>query len=110
MDANSSRPRSSGHAFNEKLSEKLPSGLNSPNAPVSSNYLSIDTQAVVLRNGAYDSPATASRSVNGQPEEIVRSQHFTLRTLPGMFYYVLCLFLPVESPWQRMEVDLVLFG
>ncbi|OQE23737.1 hypothetical protein PENSTE_c008G05530 [Penicillium steckii] len=83
MDANSSRPGSSGHAFNEKLSEKIPPGLNSSNAPASSNYLSIDTQTAALRNGAYDSPATASRSVNGQTEDIIRSQHFTLRTLPA---------------------------
>lgn len=85
MDPRSYKPDAPGRLMNEKLSEKLPSGLSSPNAPVSSNHLSIDTQNTALRNGAYDSPATASRIPDGQIEEAVRSQHFTLRTLPRKF-------------------------
>ncbi|CAI7674057.1 unnamed protein product [Penicillium manginii] len=82
MDANSSKQGALGRVLSEKLSEKLTSGPSSPIVPAPSNHLSIDTQAAALRNGAYDSPATASRIPNGQIEEVVRSQHFTLRTLP----------------------------
>jgi hypothetical protein len=84
MDANSSKQGALGRVLSEKLSEKLTSGPSSPIVPAPSNHLSIDTQAAALRNGAYDSPATASRIPNGQIEEVVRSQHFTLRTLPRM--------------------------
>lgn len=93
MDAKSSKQGAPGRVLNGTLSEKVPSGLSSPIVPASSNHLSIDTQAAALRNGAYDSPATASRIPDGQIEELVRSQHFTLRTLPRMLRNLDCLII-----------------
>ncbi|KAJ5082474.1 hypothetical protein N7532_011517 [Penicillium argentinense] len=83
MDTQSSKPDAPGRVINEKLSEKVPSGLASPTAPTSSSFLSIDTHASALRNGAYESPATTSRNPDGQIEGTMRTQHFTLRTLPA---------------------------
>lgn len=67
--------------LNEKLLNKIPTGLFSSNPQT--NNLSIDTQSAV-HNGSAESPATATRTPDGQTlEEIARYQHFTLRTLPG---------------------------
>lgn len=85
MDAtNSFQPDSgTGRIFDETLSEKVPSGLESSN--LHANNLTVNTQAGALRNTPSDSPATASRTTDGQPyDEPAKSQHFTLRTLPRM--------------------------
>ncbi|OOQ82504.1 hypothetical protein PEBR_38737 [Penicillium brasilianum] len=67
--------------LNEKLLNKIPTGLFSSN-PQTTN-LSIDTQSAV-HNGSAESPATATRTPDGQTlEEIARYQHFTLRTFPA---------------------------
>lgn len=80
MDANPDHDQ--GRVFNETPSEKLPAGIGFSLKPPS--HLSIDTQSGVIRNGS-DSPATATRTPDAQTiEEIARSQHFTLRTLPGL--------------------------
>lgn len=86
MDATpTSRPdHASARTFDEKLSEKIPIGIGSPKAYT--NHLSIDTHPAALRHGPSDSPATAARTPDRQTiEEIARSQHFTIRTLPGTF-------------------------
>lgn len=91
MDATlSSRPdHASVRIFDEKLSEKIPAGIDSPGTYT--NHLSIDTQSATLRNGVSNSPATAARTPDRQAvEEIAQSQHFTLRTLPGTFFSSTC--------------------
>lgn len=80
MDAKSDHAQ--GRVFNETLSEKVPTGIGSSLKEPS--HLSIDTQSGATRNGS-DSPATATRTPDAQTiEEIARSQHFALRTLPGL--------------------------
>jgi hypothetical protein len=78
----SSKPdHASGRILNEKLSDKVPTGSCSPNTQTT--HLSIDTLSAVHNGSA--SPATATRTPEGLTlEEITRSQHFTLRTLPGI--------------------------
>jgi len=85
MDAtNSSQPdNGTGQVANETLSEKVPSGLDSSTRY--SYHLAVDTHAGALRNTPSDSLSTAPRIPDGQlQEELGRSQHFALRTLPGM--------------------------
>lgn len=82
MDAiNSSQPdNGTGQVANETLPEKVPSGLGS--STQYSYHLTVDTHAGALRNAPSDA---APRIPDGQlQEELGRSQHFALRTLPGM--------------------------
>lgn len=87
MDAttHSSRPdHDSARIFDEKLSEKQLAGFGLSNT--STNHLSVDTRPATLRNGASDSQAIAARTPDRQTVgEFAQSQHFTLRTLPGIF-------------------------
>ncbi|KAF3397823.1 Regulator of phospholipase D SRF1 [Penicillium rolfsii] len=77
----SSKPdRASGRILNEKLSDKVPTTPCSPNTQPT--HLSVDTLSAVHNGSALPAPAT--RTPEGlTPEEIPRSQHFTLRTLPA---------------------------
>lgn len=85
-----------GRAPNETFSEKFPTGVGSSLAKQSS-HLSLDTQSGGLRTGT-DSPATAARTPDGPAiEEIARSQHFPLRTLPGMWLASVMAVLRTES-------------
>ena len=84
MDGSSSDD-APGHDFPEKLSEKVAAGLGPPNSwNTPTDRLSIDTHPVP-HNGLSTSPGSATPAPNGQAiEEITQSQHFTLRTLPGV--------------------------
>ncbi|KAJ5682464.1 hypothetical protein N7462_005629 [Penicillium macrosclerotiorum] len=78
--------RIANETSNERVNESVPDKIlpDTDLATTNATHLSINTQPSILRTGGSDFPVTTPRIPEGRMmDDVTRSQHFTLRTLPA---------------------------